>query len=67
MGSNFAKAAIESSFRCRVGASEETRERLKEANVAAKNWYGICPHCGRERTGTMAELRLPHDCEVKDG
>ena len=65
MGTGFQRAAIESSFRRRTGASEETRARLNEANLAAKDWYGTCPKCGQVRTGTVAVLSLPHDCGDK--
>ena len=42
-------------------------ERQREVDTVAKDWYGTCKACGEKRTGTMAELRQPHDCEVTDG
>ena len=38
------------------------RDRQREVDTEAKDWYGVCKTCGEKRTGTMAELRRPHDC-----
>ena len=43
------------------------RDRQRGVDTEAKDWYGTCKACGEKRTGTMAELRRPHDCEVTNG
>lgn len=57
MVEGFRKRSILRRLELQRGASPEARERLKQANEAAKDWRGRCRKCGAELEGTLAELR----------
>lgn len=43
------------------------RERVLEEFRTAPDLYTTCRHCGKRRTGTMAELLKDCGCEHKKG
>lgn len=51
------REAIEAAMRMRLGPSPERRETLRAHNEAQKDWRGRCTRCGKEITGTLADLR----------
>ncbi len=54
-----AKRYIESALRRRVGSSTEEREAVAAQLAKFDDWYTTCRVCGKQRTGTIAQLKEP--------
>lgn len=56
---------IEAELERRHGMPDTQREEMNAALAKMDDWYTTCRKCGIRRSGTIAQLKGPCECQQK--